>query len=1103
MSHTFTEAKLEQAIITLLGEHRNATGQQVYPHTVGSDIARADNTEVLILDDLRSYLARQYNADGITDGEIESIIRQLQTLPASDLYQSNKTFCQWLSNGFLFKREDRSKKDLYIELIDTLALPQQLTALFSKEPLVSKDGATNSESLENDTGNNIFKLVNQLEIEGQTRDSGQQTRKPDAILYVNGLPVVVFEFKSAVREEEATTYDAWRQICVRYRRDIPKLFVYNALCIVSDGVNNKMGNLFAPYEFYYAWRKITGNESTEKDGINALYTLIQGLFHPTRLLDVIKNFVFFPDTSKKEVKLCCRYPQYYAARKLYYNIKKERKAIDQHGENQDGSGKGGTYFGATGCGKSYTMQFLSRLLMKSVDFESPTIVLITDRTDLDEQLSKQFCNATAYIGDELVVPVTSRQDLRDKLAGRNSGGVFLTTIHKFTEDIQKLSDRSNIICISDEAHRSQINLDLKVTVDAEKGTIKKTYGFAKYLHDSLPNATYVGFTGTPIDATLDVFGESIDTYTMTEAVNDGITVRIVYEGRAAKVILDNSKLEEIEKYYEECERAGASDHQIEESKKASANMNSILGDPDRIEALASDFVKHYEARVSEGATVKGKAMFVCASRDIAYDFYTHVKALRPEWFEEKQAIDGVELTEKDKEELMSLPMINMVMTRGKDDDRDMYDLLGTKDYRKELDKQFKNAKSNFKIAIVVDMWLTGFDVPELDTIYIDKPLQKHNLIQTISRVNRKFEGKDKGLVVDYIGIKSRMNQALAMYSKADESNFEDVRQSLIEVRNHLHLLSQVFHKFDSSNYFSGEPVKQLECLNQAAEFVLQTKKTEMRFMGLVKRLKAAYDVCVGSEDIQQDEREHIHFYIAVRSIVFKLTKGDAPDTAQMNKRVREMIAEALRADGVEEIFKLGEDQAETIDIFDDEYMERISKIKLPNTKMQLLQKMLEKAISDFKKVNQLQGINFSKRFQSLVDQYNERKENDMLNGEEFDTFSQEMTDMIYNIKSEMLSFVDLGIDMEEKAFLDILKHMCTKYQFTYDDDKMLELAKAMKVVVDDNAQYPDWSKRDDIKAKLKMDLILLLHKFGFPPVAMDDVYKEVLQQAENFKKYNG
>ncbi|EPS3401454.1 type I restriction endonuclease subunit R [Vibrio vulnificus] len=1099
MTNTFNEATLEQAIITLLGEHKTTAGSPVYPHYIGSDVVRPDDTEVLILDDLREYLAAQYKADGITQGEIETIVRQLQTLPASDLYQSNKTFCHWLSNGFLLKRESstqggqyRNQKDLYIELMDTTALPQKLAAMFV-------DGI---DAIKAD--NNRYRLVNQLEIEGVD----QQKRIPDAILYVNGLPVVVFEFKSAVREEEATTFDAWRQLCVRYRRDIPKLFVYNALCIVSDGVSNKMGNLFAPYEFYYAWRKVTGNESTEKDGINALYTMIQGLFHPTRLLDVMKNFVYFPDTSKKEVKLCCRYPQYYAARKLYYNIKKERKVTDASGniipaEGGGGSGKGGTYFGATGCGKSYTMQFLSRLLMKSVDFESPTIVLITDRTDLDEQLSKQFCNATAYIGDEVIEPVTSRQDLRDKLAGRASGGVFLTTIHKFTEDIQILTRRSNVVCISDEAHRSQINLDQKITIDQDKGTIRKTYGFAKYLHDSLPNATYVGFTGTPIDATLDVFGPSIDTYTMTEAVNDGITVRIVYEGRAAKVILDNSKLEEIEKYYEECERLGANEHQIEESKKASANMNAILGDPDRIEALSKDFVTHYEKRVSEGSTIKGKAMFVCSSREIAYDFFKNVKALRPEWFEEKQAIDGVELTEKDKEELMSLPMINMVMTRGKDDEADMYALLGTKEYRKELDKQFKNAKSNFKIAIVVDMWLTGFDVPELDTIYIDKPLQKHNLIQTISRVNRKFEGKDKGLVVDYIGIKSRMNQALAMYSKADESNFEDVRQSLIEVRNHLHLLAQVFHTFDNSDYFGGEPVKQLQCLNLAAEFVLQTKKTELRFMGLVKRLKAAYDVCVGSEEITQEMRENIHFYLAVRSIVYKLTKGDAPDTAQMNKRVREMIAEAIRAEGVEEIFTLGDDKAETIDIFDDEYMARIGKIKLPNTKMQLLQKMLEKAISDFKKVNQLQGINFSKRFQALVDQYNERKENDVLNGEEFDTFSQMMTDMIYDIKTEMLSFEEIGIDMEEKAFLDILAHMCAKYDFTYDDNKMLELAKEMKVVVDDTAQYPDWSKRDDIKAKLKVDLILLLHKFGFPPVANDDVYKNVLEQAENFKKYHG
>ncbi|PTO82878.1 type I restriction endonuclease subunit R [Vibrio splendidus] len=1096
MSLKFTEAKLEQAIIELLGE-------QGYPHVVGEQIAREDKEQVLILDDLRRYLAKQYRGDAITESEIDTIVRMISTLPASDLYHSNKTFCQWLTNGFLFKREDRSKKDLYIELIDTRHLAQALRLMFV--PLLenkSKSDNTDREVAEGNvsyletyrldpTDTNIYKIVNQLEIEGVD----EQVRIPDGILYVNGLPLVVFEFKSAVREKDATIFDAWKQICVRYRRDIPKLFVYNAMCIISDGVNNKMGNLFAPYEFFYAWRKVTGNESTEKEGINSLYTMIAGLFNQTRLLDVVKNFVFFPDTSKKEIKVCCRYPQYYAARKLYYNIDKERKPY--------GSGKGGTYFGATGCGKSFTMQFLSRLLMKSIDFESPTIVLITDRNDLDDQLSKQFCNASDYIGDEMVVPVKSRQDLRDKLQGIKSGGVFLTTIHKFTEDIELLSERTNIICISDEAHRSQVNLDKKVVIKYQDGVavdVKETYGFAKYLHDSLPSATYVGFTGTPIDATLDVFGDAVDSYTMTESVNDEITVRIVYEGRAAKVILDNSKLEEVEKYYQACAEAGTNEHQIEESKKASANMNAILGDPDRIEALAKDFVEHYEGRVKEGSTIKGKAMFVCASREIAFDFYKQVKILRPEWFEEKLSIDGVELTEKEKEKLKPLAMVQMVMTRGKDDDSDQYSLLGTKEYRKSLDQQFKSPKSNFKIAIVVDMWLTGFDVPELDTIYIDKPLQKHNLIQTISRVNRKFEGKAKGLVVDYIGIKSRMNQALAMYSKADDTNFEDIRFSVIEVKNHLDLLRQMFHKFDTSGYYTGEPCKQLECLNQSAEYILQTKKGETRFMALVGRMKAAYDVCCGSELLSQQERDQIHFYIAVRSIIFKLTKGDAPDTAQMNKRVRELVAEALRADGVEEIFTIGDEHAEAIDIFDEDYLARINKIKLPNTKIQLLQKLLEKAISDFKKVNQLQGMNFSKRFQSLVEQYNERRENDVLNGEEFDTFSQEMTDIIFDIVKEMGSFEDLGIDLEEKAFLDILNHMRKKYDFTYDDDKMLELAKEMKTTVDNVAQYPDWAGRDDIKAKLKVDLILLLHKYGFPPVANDDVYKGVLEQAENYKK---
>ena len=622
------------------------------------------------------------------------------------------------------------------------------------------------------------------------------------------------------------------------------------------------------------------------------------------------------------------------------------------------------------------MLFLTRMLMKSLDFESPTIVLITDRTDLDDQLSSQFTNAKKYIGDQTVISVESRDEAAETLKNRNSGGVFLTTIHKFTEDTQLLTERTNVICISDEAHRSQINLDQKVKVVEKDGVshVEKTYGFAKYLHDSLPNATYVGFTGTPIDATLDVFGKVVDSYTMTESVRDEITVRIVYEGRAAKVVLDNKKLQEIEQYYQQCADEGASDYQVEESKKASASMSAILGDPDRIKALAADFVSHYEKRVSEGSTVKGKAMFVCSKREIAFAFFKEVIALRPAWNEILACEEGAELTEQEKKKIKPMERIKMVMTRGKDDPTEMHELLGSKEHREELSRQFKNEKSNFKIAIVVDMWLTGFDVPFLDSIYIDKPIQRHNLIQTISRVNRTFEGKNKGLVIDYVGIKSQMNLALAQYNKTDQQNFEDIEASVVVVKDHLDLLSKLFHSFDASGYFSGDSVQQLDCLNRAAEFVQRTDKIEKRFMAMVKRIKAAYDICCGSESLSQDDRDHIHFYLAVRAIVFKLTRGDAPDTSQMNKRVREMIAEALKSDGVEEIFKLGEDKANSIDLFDDDYLAKIDKIKLPNTKIKLLQTLLKKALDDFRKVNKSKGTEFSKRFQSLVDKYNERKE---------------------------------------------------------------------------------------------------------------------------------
>jgi type I restriction enzyme R subunit len=567
-------------------------------------------------------------------------------------------------------------------------------------------------------------------------------------------------------------------------------------------------------------------------------------------------------------------------------------------------------------------------------------------------------------------------------------------------------------------------------------------------------------------------------------------------------MLQSEKLQEIESYYSQCVVEGASEYQVEESKKATTNMNVIIGDPDRIKAVASDFVNHYEKRVSEGATVKGKAMFVASSRTIAYNLYKEIIALRPDWGKIKTHEEGSELTDKEKKEIKPMERIKMIMTRGKDDPKELYDMLGTKEYRKELDRQFKNVKSNFKIALVVDMWLTGFDVPFLDTIYIDKPIQRHNLIQTISRVNRKFKGKNKGLVVDYIGIKKQMNLALAEFGKKDAQNIEEVELSIVTVKDHLNLLGKIFHKFDTSKYFNRTPLEQLQTLNKGAEFVQLTQELEKRFMDLVKRLKAAYDICAGTDAFTDKERDEVHFYLAIRSIVFKLTKGIAPDSAQMNAKVHEMIKDAIQSDGVEEIFKMGESDEKEVDIFDDDYLAKIQKIKLPNTKIKLLQQLLAKAIGELKKVNKVKGIDFSKKMQALVEKYNERKESDVLRSEVLEDFTDEIIDLFYKLKKEKDSFQDLGIDFEEKAFYDILKALAIKYDFEYPEDKLVDLAKKVKKVVDDKAKYADWSKRADLKAELKVDLIILLAENDYPPVDRDEVYKEIFEQAENFKKYN-
>ncbi|MBD5258795.1 MAG: type I restriction endonuclease subunit R [Barnesiella sp.] len=1051
----FNEAQLEQAFVELFKK-------EGYDFVHGGNIVR-DSRDVILYDDLRNFLRENHKEEGITEDEINRAIAKIETSEGGGIYAENVEAMRMIQRGFPMRRTDPNLPDIYINMINY-----------------------------EDVDKNIFKFVNQFAIDGD------HLRIPDGIVFVNGLPLVVLEFKNAIKQN-TTIENAYKQLTKRYRKDIPRLFRYNAFVVISDGVNNKMDSLFAPYDFFYGWNKAEATDSVLDGAFDSMFTMMHGLFRKNRLTDVVHNFIFIPDTPKNEDKIVCRYPQYFATTALYNNILRHSKL------NPKGDGKGGTYFGATGCGKSYTMLFLAQQLMRSKQLSSPTIVLITDRTDLDNQLAKTFLNATKFIGDKTIVQADSREALGELLRGRTAGGVFLTTIQKFEEGTGLLSDRANIICISDEAHRSQAGLGMKTTV-TDKG-VKKKYGFAKYLRDSLPNATYVGFTGTPLDNTLDAFGPIVDRYTMTEAVADEITRKIVYEGRAAKVMIDSSKVKEIEKYYELCRQEGASDYQIEESKNVMTRMDKILNDPDLLANIAADIVEHYEKRVEEGSAVLGKAMIVCSSREIAWNLYQAIAKLRPEWTEVKECVEGETLTEKECKEIKPMPRMAMVITRNKDEDSDeLYNLLGNDEYRKTLDKQFKAEKSNFKIAIVVDMWITGFDVPSLDTMYCFKPLQMHTLIQTISRVNRVYPGKEKGLIVDYLGIKRQMNEALHQYGgngDVDGPDLETIEEAVKVVKDELDVIRRMFNRFDWSNYFTGTPLQQLDVLQKAVEYIQQTKELETRFMRHVKKLKSAYDICCNSDNLTTDEDNDIHFFFAMRSIITKLIRGNAPDTVKMNKRVAAMLKDALISDSVEEIAKIGVASDNEIDLLSSDYMKRLDQIPYKNTKVKLMEQLLKQVIESLRKVNKQKGVDFTKRLEDIVKKYNDRSDDAALANDVIDDVVGEMVRLMEEVAEERTAGDSIGLSIEEKAFFDILKSVAEKYGFidNFPDDKLTELAKSIKTMVEEQCDVEDWLNHPDLRATLKMNVIVLLARAGYPPKIRDEVFKEILDQAENFKRH--
>ena len=1044
----FTEDQLERAIIELFTE-------QGYTYVHGDDIHRRYE-DILLEDDLRAFLSARYEKSGLSEIEMQKIINKLSMIQSTPLYLGNREAFWLVNEGFDLVRDDIGKVALHIDYID-FDCPE----------------------------NNIFKVVNQYSVQGE------HMRRPDLLVFINGIPIAICEFKTAI-EEDTTIHDAWEQITVRYARDIPKLMKYCFLSVISDGANTRLGSIFTPYRFYYSWNKANDTDKVS-NGISSLLTMIKGAFAKERVLQILRDFVFYPDDSKKEEAIVCRYPQFFGANKMLDSIREHMRP--------NGDGKGGTYFGATGCGKTYTMLFLSRLiaLRDNETFKNPTIVILEDREDLDAQTSELFVTAKKYLHQSDVRSIESREDMEKTLRDKPSGGVYITTIQKFCEKTGLLSDRSNIICISDEAHRTQTGVGKKLK-KTDKGVFT-TYGFAKYLRDSFPNATYCGFTGTPIDETITVFGRVVDSYTMKESSDDGITVRIAYEPRLARVIVSDEQAKEIEKYYQQCAAEGSNPEQIEESKRAMSKMAAILGHPDRIKKLAADIVAHYETLCAEKPEIVQKAMVVCADRKLAFKLLKAIETIRPEWFIKKKAENEENLTSERLEQLVALPKINMVATQGQNDTEDLYNLCGTKEYRKMLDRQFKNDDSNFKIAIVVDMWITGFDVPSLAVMYIDKPLQKHTLIQTISRVNRVFDGKDKGLVVDYIGIKKDMLEAVKKYGSPQESPIDELNITLSIFRNHLALIDELMSGFDASKFYAGNPLERLNCLNEAAEFVQLNSETQTRFMGLSRRLKSAYVICYPSGELTDAETSKAQFYLAVRSIIYKQTNDNVPDAEVMNSVVEKMVREAITCTGIENIV----DENKSVDLFSDEFLKELDKVNLPITKFNALLKLLRKAITAYGRTNKVKAIEFDERLRQVVDTYNSRDKL-VFTSEVVADFVNDLSDQLIKIMNDLnadrTSFEQMGITYEEKAFYDILVKVRDDHGFPYADEKCLVLAKKIKELVDDKAQFADWATRDDIKNQLNMELTVLLYKNGYPPEWDEEVFEKVMEQAENFKKYN-
>ena len=1097
----YCESEYENAFIAFLE-------QEGWNYLAGNSISRSSKRDVLYTDDLEQFLSKT-NAD-LTVDEIRQIIDTVRLVGSESEFSTLHKVYGWMVNGIQFTPQSGLAK--MVALID-----------FEKPE------------------NNIFRAVNQFTVE-YTNNGQVETRRPDILLFVNGMPLCVIELKNPA-DAHATIYNAWEQIYSRYWRDIPHLLHFCPLACISDGVKTRLGTVRTPYEHFYAWRRVNDGDKVSTLPFEETQAMIKGVYRPARFLEIFRDYIYFQDSEydSAEREIVCRYPQFFAARLLKSSIVKS--VVEK-------SGKGGTYFGATGCGKTYTMAFLARqLALRCTDVPeigSPTIVLIVDRDDLQKQGAKLFTKSKEFLNLGEVKVVQTRKELREELGARESGGFYICTIQKFcdreNDKIGLINERANIICFSDEAHRTQLEHAKKIkfskdTDENMRAMVSKPY--AKVLKEALPNATFVGFTGTPISETYQTFGDEIDRYTMDQAVADGLTVSIKYHPRIAKVLLDQEKVKQIEAYYKRCADDGATEEDIEASKKAMSSMEVILGDPSRLERLAVDIHDHYVKSCESDPERVQKAMIVCSSRQIAYQLLKKFQDKYPEWFVEKKVPDGMNATEEELRELKPMPCIAMVASIGSNDNSEMYNYLGGVKNNKrsdDLDAAFKQDKSNFRIVIVVDMWITGFDVPSLTYMYNDKPLKKHMLIQTISRVNRKYEGKDYGLIVDYIGIRDNMREAMKTYG-GDVSvapSADDVEQATTIFREEIEILKDLFTGYDLAPFLdpNGDPALRYTLLAKAAEYVfistqeLQTqtnggksvKKVSFKtyFLKTVKRMRAAYDICQPSGELGEEESALAQCFMAIAGFVRKMSGTSDVDTETMNRHVAKMVEEALKYNKVESILEDGKQE----DIFSPEYFEKLSDVKMPASKLELLIKMLRKQIKEYGKTNQMAAKKFQEMLEETIKQYHERRKT--LSAEEAGE-AQEYTseEIIKNATEQALrilkdmnadreSFRKIGLTFEEKAFYDILVALRDQYNFEYGENKIVDgilvndkckaLAKKIKEIIDTKSSFADWLNNQNVRNQLKFDIKVCLVKNGYPPQYSPEVFRKVMEQVENFEE---